>query len=304
MVPSSTAVRLGVLILPTQSWPAQREIWVRAEAMGFDHAWTYDHLAWRTLRDEPWFGAVPTLAAAAAVTSRIRLGTAVASPNFRHPVPFAKELMTLDHVSGGRFTLGVGAGGTGFDAATLRAEPWSRRQRTERFEEFVTLLDLLLTRPATTFEGRHYQALGARMHPGCLQRPRLPFAVAAEGPRGKRLAAGLGQAWITEGQLGPDERPLDLPRALPVLQAEMERMDAVCAGIGRDPLTLDRLLLAGPRVEGVTASLEAFRDAVGRLGELGFTDLVIPWPRASQPYVWDRRLFERIAADWLSGYGH
>jgi len=62
---------------------------------------TYDHLAWRTLRDAPWFGAVPTLAVAATVTSRIRLGPLVASPNFRHPDSFARELITLDDVSGG-----------------------------------------------------------------------------------------------------------------------------------------------------------------------------------------------------------
>jgi alkanesulfonate monooxygenase SsuD/methylene tetrahydromethanopterin reductase-like flavin-dependent oxidoreductase (luciferase family) len=70
---------------------------------------------------------VPTLAAAAAVTERIRLGTMVASPNFRHPVPFAKDLMTLDEISGGRFILGIGAGagGDGFDASVL-GEPRGR----------------------------------------------------------------------------------------------------------------------------------------------------------------------------------
>src|SRR5659263_558528 len=55
---------------------------------GFDHAWTYDHLAWRSLADEPWFATVPLLAAAGAVTERIGLGTWVASPNFRPRVPF------------------------------------------------------------------------------------------------------------------------------------------------------------------------------------------------------------------------
>ena len=58
--------------------------------------WTYDHLSWRHLRDKPWFAAVPMLAAAAAVAGRIRLGPLVATPNFRHPVPFAKEVITLD----------------------------------------------------------------------------------------------------------------------------------------------------------------------------------------------------------------
>src|SRR5687768_4817719 len=112
-------MRVGVIVLPEQRWSDASSRWRRLDEWGFDSAWTYDHLAWRSLADGPWFATVPTLAAAAGVTSRIRLGTFVASPNFRHPVPFAKELMGLDDISGGRFVLGVGAGGTGFDASVL-----------------------------------------------------------------------------------------------------------------------------------------------------------------------------------------
>ncbi len=89
-MPYVQTVRVGVLILPEHHWSDAAEKWSRAEALGFDHAWTYDHIAWGDLRDSTWFAAVPTLAAAATVTSRIRLGTLVASPNFRHPVPFAR----------------------------------------------------------------------------------------------------------------------------------------------------------------------------------------------------------------------
>lgn len=296
-VRSFCVVRIGVLILPTESWAEQGQTWRRAEALGFDHAWTFDHLAWRSLRDAPWFGAVPTLAAAAAVTSRIRLGTLVASPNFRHPVPFAHELMTLDHISGGRFTLGIGAGGSGFDATTTRREPWSRRERADRFEEFVTLLDELLTEPVTTHDGRFYQAFGAHMHPGCLQRPRLPFAVAAGGPRGMRLAARFGTTWVTEGPLEADGSALSVTSALPSLAAELERIDAACAEVGRDPATLGRLLFVGMRISGVTASPEAFRDAVGRFAELGVTDIVVPWPRRAAPFAGDLGTLEVIAAE-------
>ena len=115
----ATEVRLGVVILPELRWQRARELWRHAEKLGFDHAWTYDHLAWRSLRDSPWFAAVPTLAAAAAHTETIRLGTLVATPNFRHPVPFAKELVALDDLCGGRFTAGLGAGGGGWDARML-----------------------------------------------------------------------------------------------------------------------------------------------------------------------------------------
>jgi alkanesulfonate monooxygenase SsuD/methylene tetrahydromethanopterin reductase-like flavin-dependent oxidoreductase (luciferase family) len=290
-------MQFGVVILPETAWPEMRRMWQRAEALGFDHAWTFDHLAWRSLREGPWFAAVPTLAAAAAVTSRIRLGTLVASPNFRHPVPFAKELMTLDHISGGRFILGIGAGGTGFDAITTRREPWTLRERTGRFEEFVTLLDRLLTDPVTTEQGRFYQAFGARMHPGCLQRPRLPFAVAAAGPRGMRLAARFGATWVTQDPAAAEGTTPSFAVALPALRAELERVDAACAQVERDPRTLGRLLFSGTQLSGIAGSPEAFRDAAGQLEELGFTDLAVPWPRHGDPFAGDEATLETIGEE-------
>ncbi|WP_234355621.1 LLM class flavin-dependent oxidoreductase [Kitasatospora aureofaciens] len=84
-------------------------------------------------RDETWFGAVPTLTAAATATERIRLGTLVTSPDFRHPGTLAQELTTLDDISGGRLTVGIGAGGTGFDTQVLGGGEWTPRQRADRF---------------------------------------------------------------------------------------------------------------------------------------------------------------------------
>src|SRR5512144_1231548 len=103
-------MRLGVLILPDMSWPDNVDRWRAAEQLGFDSAWTYDHIWWRGLRDHAWFAAMPVLAAAAAVTERIGIGIMVASPNFRHPVLTAKEAIAIDDISRGRFLLGVGSG--------------------------------------------------------------------------------------------------------------------------------------------------------------------------------------------------
>ncbi|CAG7651169.1 LLM class flavin-dependent oxidoreductase [Streptomyces bryophytorum] len=73
-------MRLSTVILPIYHWADEgREVRQRAESLGFHAAYTYDHLSWRTFRDGPWFGAVPTLTAAAAVTERVRLGTLVTS---------------------------------------------------------------------------------------------------------------------------------------------------------------------------------------------------------------------------------
>ena len=276
-------MRFGVLILPDAPWSTARERWLSAERMGFDHAWTYDHLTWRSLRDGPWFAAMPTLVAAANATSNLRLGTLVASPMFRHPVPFAKELMTLDDISDGRITAGIGAGGDGFDSTALQTVVWSRRERAERFEEFVAMLDRLLTEPATSYEGQYYVANEARAIPGCRQRPRLPFAIAATGPRGLRLAARYGAIWIASDGRGAGRELV-------------ERLAEACAAEGRDPGSLARLVLVGHR-ERPLASVEAFRDVAGRYADAGFSDLVVHWPRPDEPFLADMAVLERVAAD-------
>src|SRR5680860_1563867 len=159
-------MRFGIVNLPQDSWPEARRKWQAAEQFGFDHAWTYDHLSWRSLADQPWHATVPTLTAAALVTQRMRLGTFVSSPNLRHPVPFAKEIATLDDIAGGRFLLGVGSGGTGFDAFVLGQPEYTPAQRHERFAEFVGALDRLLrqeTDGGISFDGDWFTGVDARM---------------------------------------------------------------------------------------------------------------------------------------------
>jgi alkanesulfonate monooxygenase SsuD/methylene tetrahydromethanopterin reductase-like flavin-dependent oxidoreductase (luciferase family) len=290
-------MRAGIVILPEHRWPDAAERWRRAEEYGFHHAWTYDHLAWRGLADGPWFATVPTLAAAAGVTSTIRLGTFVASPNFRHPVPFAKDLMTLDDLSGGRFTLGVGAGGAGRDSTVLGGEAPPAGPRTERFGEFVELLDALLTRPATTWRGQYYEAVDARMVPGCVQQPRLPFAVAANGPRALAVAARFGDGWVTTGITPPDAGVDAWWRGVGEVSA---RMDEALAAAGRKPTDIRRYLsvdASGPISSGIysLASAERFAEMVGRAEQTGFTDVVAHWPRPDGVYAGDERVLDAVA---------
>ncbi len=289
-------MRIGIVILPESGRPELERRWRLAEDYGFDHAWTYDHLGWRTLVDSPWYSAVTTLSAAAMVTSRIRLGTFVASPNFRHPVSFGRELTALDDLSEGRLLLGVGSGGVGYDTAVFGAPELSARARTERFEEFVTLLDTLLTQDRTTCRGRYYSAVEARIIPGCVQVPRVPFVVAANGPRAMRLAARYGQGWATTGDPNRAE-DLDWWTALAGI---CDQLTEVLAGAGRDPASLDRYLQLDAGPDFSMSSLECFRDAVGRAGELGFTDVVTHWPRPDGPYAGSEETLEAVAAEVLA----
>jgi alkanesulfonate monooxygenase SsuD/methylene tetrahydromethanopterin reductase-like flavin-dependent oxidoreductase (luciferase family) len=287
-------VRVGVLILPEWRWSEAKATWQRAEALGFDHAWTYDHIAWRDLRDSTWFSAIPTLTAAALATSTIRLGTLVASPNFRHPVSFAREIVTLDDISGGRLTLGLGAGGFGWDATILGQEAWSVSERANRFAEFTALLDRVLREPETSYEGRFYSADGARSYPGCVQQPRVPLAIAATGARGMRVAAEFGESWVTTGDRASYGELLDPEAGARVVAEQIHRLEDACARAGRDPASIDRIVLTGPCLDPALSSPAAFEDAKGIYAEVGVTSLVVHWPRPSGPFAGDIDALERV----------
>lgn len=300
------SLRLSTVILPVRRWhEGGKERWQRAEELGFHTAYTYDHLSWRTFRDGPWFGAVPTLTAAAAATDRLRLGTLVTSPNFRHPVTLAKELITLDDVSDGRITLGIGAGGNGFDATALRKaddEAWTPRERADHFGEFLPLLDRLLTEDVVSYEGAYYSASEVRNIPGCVQRPRLPFAVAATGPRGLKLAARHGQAWVTTGdpKLFENGTP---EQSLQAIRGQAEKLATACDAIGRDVAELDKILLTGFTPDRPLDSFDAFVDFAGNHAELGFNEIVLHWPLPGTDFAADEKVFERIATEALVQLG-
>ncbi len=292
-------VRFGVVILADQRWEQAARRWRLAEDYGFAHAWTYDHLGWRDLVDGPWFDAVPTLTAAASVTSRIGLGTMVASPNFRHPVSFARQLTALDDVSGGRFVLGLGAGAgpPSFDAAVLGNSPLSARERVDRFAEFTELLDLLLRTDRVTWRGRYYAAVDARNLPGCVQQPRLPFVVAANGKRSIGLAVRFGDGWVTTGV-----RADSLAGWWQSVADAAARFDDALGAAGRPAEDVRRFLSLDASGTFALTSAEYFADAVGRAGELGFTDVITHWPRPSGWYAGDESVLESVAARISSGH--
>ncbi|MER6409379.1 LLM class flavin-dependent oxidoreductase [Streptomyces viridosporus] len=285
-------MRHGVVILPEHSWSRAGELWRYAEELGFDHAWTYDHVRWRWLSDRPWFGAMPTLTAAATATSRIGLGTLVANIRLHDPVMFAKEVMTLDDISGGRFLCGVGSGGP--DRDVLRAGELTKRQWADRYREFVELTDALLRQEPVAFDGTYYSCHDTTLHPACVRRPRVPLCVAAAGPRGMRLAARYADTWVTMGAPNVFE---DAPFAdsVPLVKDQVAAFERACHDVGRDPATVRRLLVAGPSIGGVLDSAGAFQEASGMFGDVGITDFVVHWPRPDFPYQGDPAVLDDIA---------
>jgi alkanesulfonate monooxygenase SsuD/methylene tetrahydromethanopterin reductase-like flavin-dependent oxidoreductase (luciferase family) len=270
-------MRFGIIILPDRPWREAAPLWRRAEEYGFHHVWTYDHLGWRDLVNGPWFDSMATLTAAAHVTERVKLGTMVASPNFRHPAHFAREVTTADDVSGGRLLLGVGSGGiAGFDTEVLGQAPLTPRQRVDRYGEFVEVLHRLLREGRVTHRGEYYTAIDARCEVS-----RIPLVLAANGPRSMRIATRYGQGWVTTGEKTGD---------LEQWWASVEKASRLNSDSAERFLSLD----AAPVFS--LSSVEYFREAVARASELGFTDVLTHWPRESSWYAGKESVLEAVAA--------
>jgi alkanesulfonate monooxygenase SsuD/methylene tetrahydromethanopterin reductase-like flavin-dependent oxidoreductase (luciferase family) len=284
-------MRFGVVMLATDPWAATVERARRLEQLGYDHLWTYDHLSWRRYRGRPWFNAIPWLTGLAAATERVELGTMVASPNFRHPVTLAQEAVTVDHVSNGRFVLGVGAGGVGFDSSIFGQAALSRPQLVARLEEFVELLEHLFTGDVVSYDGDYYTVSEAIVRPSSVRAPHVPIAVAANGRQSIALTARRADAWITLADpTTAEDRAED---RYELMRANAQRLDDVCAAIGRDPSSVRRIFMSDRPI----GSVSSFEDFAGELDGLGFTDVVFHHPRPDDP-IWaePESLVEELAA--------
>jgi len=155
-----------------------------AEHAGFDGVWVFDHF--KALYGDPGGPCLEgwtLLAALGAATSRVRLGTLVTGITHRHPSVLATEVVTVDHVSGGRVECAVGAAWNREEHTSLGIPFPPIRERAERLEEAVQVLRLLMTGERVTFDGVHYQLRDVLYRPAPVQRPHPPVWIGAEGRR-------------------------------------------------------------------------------------------------------------------------
>jgi alkanesulfonate monooxygenase SsuD/methylene tetrahydromethanopterin reductase-like flavin-dependent oxidoreductase (luciferase family) len=165
----------------------------RTEAAGFTSVWIWDHFISRGRPNDPMLECWTMLAAAAAVSDRIRLGSFVTNVMNRHPAVLARMAATVDELSGGRLELGIGAGGHPDEHAAYGIAFPERRERGAHLSEALDVLRLLLAGGPAEYEGQRYQLRDAYAFPAPSPRPRL--VVAGETPAGARLAARKGDAW-------------------------------------------------------------------------------------------------------------
>ncbi len=267
-------MRLGAIVLQTRPWHELAADFRRIEEIGYDVAYVADHLTHPTLPGR-WLGdGFTTLAAAAAATTSLELGTLVASATYRTPVTLARVGATLADVTGGRLVLGLGAGSPHCAAADRAAHP-TPKEMADRYADLVEGLREVWAGSAewhgqvAGFEGLQTVPLPAG--------GTAPFLLlAAHGPRGFDLVARFGDGWSSYG--GPAAVTLPSEDYWKVLVDQHAAVDAACARHGRDPADLRRSLLLGFGPDRPVASVAAYAEAVERAESAGFDELVVYWP--------------------------
>lgn len=259
-------------------WKDFLAVWQEADMIDvFESAWTMDHFYPLVPPTEgPHLESWAVLAAMAMATSRLRLGCMVNGMHYRHPAVTANAAATIDHISGGRFNLGLGAGWYQLESEAYGIELGTLKERFDRFDEGVAAIVSLLTNPTTTLHGRYYDLADARCEPKPLQ-TRLPIVIGGTGPtRTLRAAARWADHWDC---FSPD--PQAWTRTNEVLLGH-------CEAQGRDPSTIRRSVhLIWP----ADADPRELADRAAAFGVVG-VDVVI----FSMRGPFDPRLLEPLAA--------
>ena len=264
-----------------QTWQDTLEGCRYAESTGWDGIWYADHFMPNEENvDQPIHEAWSILAAIAASVPRVRIGPLVAGNTYRNPALTAKIAATVDHISGGRVVLGLGAGWQenehekyGFEFSTVKG-------RLDRLDEAVEIVTSLLSNNRTDYQGNHYTILDAPLDPKPVQ-TKIPLMIGGGGrKRTLRTAAIHADEWNYWGM------PSDIAELCQVL-------DAHCDDVGRDPAEIERSACALMFIADNEEKLERFRDTdfgrativgtptevidiVGEYAEVGLDELIVP----------------------------
>lgn len=260
---------LGILIMPRPPLAGVVERCQRYEAMGVQSVWLCDHFV--DQRFGPLFESWTLLAALAAATSRIRLGTAATCLPYRRPAVLAKSAATVDHISGGRLELGLGSGWWRPEFERFGYEFPPPAERARRFAETVATL----------------QELFATLRPAPVQRPYPPFVLAAQGPKMLETVARHGDGWLASFGLSPAE-----------IGDRNRLLDVRCAAHGRSPVAVRRISLWTPWVQEGNPwhSLASFAEFVATYRAAGVTEFILEEPRPDQAAAFQQ--IAQTAVEW------
>lgn len=277
-------MRFSVWPSPMSGFDAMAEVVGHCDRTGWDGAYVMDHFmgdrADGQPDDAPILEVFTALGALATRTGRLRLGPLVLGNTYRHPAVVAKSAVTLDHITGGRFVLGLGAGWQVNEHRAYGIDLFDTRTRLDRYEEACEAIRSLVTQDRTTFTGRHYQLTDAP----CAPTPpdgRMPILIGAKGEkRGLRIAARFADEWNSWATVAQ-------------LRHRSEVLARHCVEVDRDPASIRRSTQAlvtlvddpaeaarlrekpsdRPTLIGTPSELV---DQVGAYAEAGLDELIVP----------------------------
>lgn len=264
-------------------WAEVRDLAQAIENQGWDGLWYADHYMPNTPDGEPIGGDMhecfSILAALAATTSRIRLGSLVTPTTMNHPALIANRAATIDRISNGRFVLGMGAGWQVNEHNAFGVELFGPKDRVDRFAEAIEITSRMLSEERVTFTGQHFTITNAPCEPKPIASP-LPILVGTGGARMLRLTARFAQEWNTWGP----------PSGA---GAVIQKLNEACEKEGRDPATVRKSVQALFFITPDEASAESLRtkvpaersvvgttsqivDAIAEYQALGFDEVCVP----------------------------
>ena len=242
-------MRVSFWIPANLSWDETLAAGRTAVSLGCSGLWIADHFMPMAAKpaDGPTHEAFTLMAALAATVPDVRIGSMVTGNTYRNPAVLAKQAVTIDHISGGRFILGMGAGWQENEHDAYGIDFETFKWRFDRLEEALTVIRSLTTESRTTFHGQHYTLNDAPLDPKPVN-GRLPIIIGGKGPnRSLPIVAKFGDAWNMWGT--------------PAMMAETGAvLDQRCEAIGRDPKSIERTaaaLVFATRDETTLAKLRA-----------------------------------------------
>ena len=246
----------GVVMFPTEYSMQPDELARALEERGFESVWFPEHTHIPASRRSPWPGGAPlpreywsaydpfvALTAAAAATRRLRLGTGICLVIERDPIVMAKEVATLDRLSGGRFLFGVGGG---WNAEEMENHGTSFKTRWRLFRERVLAMKQIWTAEEAEFHGEFVNFDKIWSHPKPVQKPHPPIFMGGDAPRTFERVAELADGWMPI--MRGDHNPVD---RIPALREHLERA-------GRDPTSVPvSIFFAPPKPPALEALAKA-----------------------------------------------
>lgn len=216
----------------TQSFSEVASLAQHVEQTGWDGIWYADHFMPNAEdTSQPMPEAWTTLAALAAVTPRIRLGTLVSGNTYRHPAVLAKMAATVDHICGGRLVLGLGSGWQENEHKAYGIPFYTINGRLRRLEEACQIIKALYREDSVTFDGKYYQLTNAPLQPKPVQQ-NLPLMIGGGGEKVTlRITAQYADEWNVWGDAA-------------LLKHKMAILDGYCNEFDRDPAEIQRSAVA------------------------------------------------------------